>query len=238
MDLGLKWLMYDFHPASNERNPEKEWRMLILDGHNSHCSYAFVDFCEKHQIVLLCLPSHTTHCLQPCNIGVFGPLASCWKAEVNKASRKNIAIMKYNLPEIYSQARDRAFTQTTIQSAFRKTGIYPFDPSMIEETAFSPALNMTMQAAQPVPTSLPTLLIEVATKNTPPSSMASRHIHHIHIVNQHHQNGQQHRPYHQLTTSTSLRCIHTSGFPISFTIECIYEGLPGTELHSVCRSGN
>lgn len=176
MDLGLKWLMYDFHPASNERNPEKEWRMLILDGHNSHCSYAFVDFCEKHQIVLLCLPSHTTHRLQPCDVGVFGPLASCWKSEVNDASRKNIAITKYNLLEIYSRARDRAFTQTTIQSAFRKTGIHPFDPSMIEETAFSPALNTTTQTAQPIPTTLPALLTEIDTENAPSLSVASTQI--------------------------------------------------------------
>ena len=158
MDLGLKWLMYDFHPASTKRNTLNGWRMLILDGHNSHCSYPFVNFCEKHQIVLLCLPSHTTHQLQPCDVGVFGPLALSWKSEVNKASKENVAITKYNLLELYAQARTQAFTSSTIQSAFHKTGIWLFDPLVIEESAFTPALNTTMQPAQPVPTTLPALL--------------------------------------------------------------------------------
>ncbi|KAF8811876.1 hypothetical protein BYT27DRAFT_7088493, partial [Phlegmacium glaucopus] len=57
----------------------------------------FCKFAKEHNIVIICLPSHTTHVLQPCDIGVFGPLASSWKAQVNRAAREYIPITKYNL---------------------------------------------------------------------------------------------------------------------------------------------
>jgi hypothetical protein len=61
-----------------------DYRLLILDGHNSHCTFRFSHFAEQHHILILCLPSHTTHALQPCDVGVFGPLATYWAAEVSE----------------------------------------------------------------------------------------------------------------------------------------------------------
>ncbi|KAF2181405.1 CENP-B protein, partial [Zopfia rhizophila CBS 207.26] len=58
--------------------------LLILDSHNSHVSLGFVQACKE--IIPLCLPSHTTHVLQPLNVGVFRPLAKAYKKEVKKNS--------------------------------------------------------------------------------------------------------------------------------------------------------
>ncbi|KAJ7766469.1 DDE superfamily endonuclease-domain-containing protein [Mycena maculata] len=84
-ELGALWLEKDFTPASAERLDEPgDYRLLILDGHNSHCTHRFIDFAQKHRIIILCLPSHTTHALQPCDVGVFSPLAAKWKARVSQ----------------------------------------------------------------------------------------------------------------------------------------------------------
>ena len=91
-ELGSKWLERDFEPATAARNPSGGYRLLILDGHNSHCTYAFCTFAEKHNIIVVCLPSHTTHILQPCDVGVFGPLSKLWKSQVNKATCANITV--------------------------------------------------------------------------------------------------------------------------------------------------
>ena len=107
---------------------------------------------------MLCLPAHTIHHLQPCDIGVFRPLNSTWKAEVNKASAEWIPIQKTNLLVYYSRACKKAFTEETIQSAFYKTGIFPFNHNAIEADAFVPALNTTTQSAQPISARLPDLL--------------------------------------------------------------------------------
>src|SRR6266699_4727613 len=87
-ELGAKWLERDFEPMSAARNKTRGYRLLILDGHNSHCTYRFCKFAKEHNIIIICLPSHTTHVLQPCDVGVFGPLASSWKAQVNQAARQ------------------------------------------------------------------------------------------------------------------------------------------------------
>ncbi|KAG6893320.1 hypothetical protein C0992_010500, partial [Termitomyces sp. T32_za158] len=104
----------------------------------------------------------------PCDVGVFGPLASSWKSEVMKVAQKFQKITKYNLLVHYANARRTAFTESTIKAAFRKTGIWPIDRSVIKESAFEPAMNTTTKSAQPVPTRVPTLL-ELIT----PSSVSS-----------------------------------------------------------------
>jgi hypothetical protein len=54
--------------------------MLLFNGHESHVTLEAVQYCEDNKIVLFCLPSHSTHILQPLDIGVFGPPAiSYWK---------------------------------------------------------------------------------------------------------------------------------------------------------------
>jgi hypothetical protein len=122
-ELGEMWIAKDFEPASAERNTTGGYRLLILDGHNSHCTYGFCKFAAKHKIIIICLPSHTTHALQPCDVACFGPLASAWKSEVNSASADYVGITKRNLLTFYTKARQCALKKSTIISAFAKTGI-------------------------------------------------------------------------------------------------------------------
>src|SRR3954469_6400624 len=51
-----------------------EWRLLLLDGHESHCNYPFLDFAWRHRILIFVLPAHSSHLTQPLDIGLFGPL--------------------------------------------------------------------------------------------------------------------------------------------------------------------
>ncbi|KAF7335093.1 DDE-domain-containing protein [Mycena venus] len=174
-ELGALWLEKDFAPVTAERlDDPADYRLVILDGHNSHGTFRFMDFAEKHRIVVLCLPSHTTHALQPCDVGVFGPLARKWKARVSELARDHIIIDKYNLLSNYSVACDQAFSKENILAAFRKCGIWPLDESAIGTELFAPALNYTTQAAQPLPARLLSLLVPIGTtvsnSTTPTSS--------------------------------------------------------------------
>ena len=169
-ELGLKWLERDFELNTRPQNPQ-EFRLLILDGHNSHCTYPFIKFSAEHRILIICLPSHTTHALQPCDVGVFGPLTHAWKSQVTQASQDNVPITKYNLLRYYHNAQSIALKPSTIQSTFRKTGIYPLNCNAIPESAFEPAKNTTTEAAQPLPAQLPPSL--VPTPNPSPAVSAA-----------------------------------------------------------------
>jgi hypothetical protein len=53
-ELGSAWLECDFEPATAKRNKMQGYRLLILDGHNSHTTYRFCSLC-------LLIPSIATH---------------------------------------------------------------------------------------------------------------------------------------------------------------------------------
>jgi len=61
----------DYYSAKDKR------RILILDGHLSDPIWQFFDLCFKKHIYLICLPAHSTHILQPLDVGLFGPLLCC-----------------------------------------------------------------------------------------------------------------------------------------------------------------
>ena len=123
-----------------------------------------------------------THALQPCDVGVFGPLTQSWKRVVTLASQSLIAIRKDNLLAYYHTTRIEAFKTLTIQSAFRKTGIWPLDRHAIPVSAFEPSKTSTTQSAQPLPAHLPSILVPTPTPMpipTPaPSAATTTMLHH------------------------------------------------------------
>ena len=86
------------------------------------------------------------------------------------ASQSLIAIRKDNLLAYYHAAQVTALKTATIQSAFRKTGIWLLDRHAIPLSAFEPSKTTTMQASQPLPARLPSIL--VLTPNPTPSAAA------------------------------------------------------------------
>lgn len=115
--LSLAWLENCFQPTT-ARIAGGSKRLLILDGHGSHVTADFIDFCLKNKIILLCLPPHSTHYLQPLDVGLFSHYATAYKREVNEYSRfKDVAIGKPEFKKLISIARTKAFTKCHIISS-------------------------------------------------------------------------------------------------------------------------
>ena len=57
---------------------------------------------KKHKIHLFCLPAHTTHRLQPLDVGVFGPLQHAWQhACASYLEQHRVGMMKKSVIEEY-----------------------------------------------------------------------------------------------------------------------------------------
>jgi len=57
--------------------------LLLQDGHASHVSIEVIELARVNDVHLLCLPAHTTHILQPLDVGVF----KSFKTHFSKACR-------------------------------------------------------------------------------------------------------------------------------------------------------
>ena len=68
--LTYRWLEH-FEGLTKPALRGSRWRLLVMDGHSSHLSEHFKWFAWTHQIVPFLLPSHSTHLLQPLDVGVF-----------------------------------------------------------------------------------------------------------------------------------------------------------------------
>jgi hypothetical protein len=60
-DIGLAWLEQVFDRYTKQRSGR--WRLLILDGHGSHVTMEFINYCGRHRILLIIFPPHSTHTL-------------------------------------------------------------------------------------------------------------------------------------------------------------------------------
>jgi hypothetical protein len=123
--IGLIWLQKVFERYTKPVR-ETQKRLLIVDGHSSHVNMAFVDWADQHGIILLILPPHTTHRLQPLDVGLFQPLSTNYSWELDQMMNESgghVAMTKSFFWPMFKRAWDKAFTKKNIQSAFRKSGI-------------------------------------------------------------------------------------------------------------------
>ncbi|KAL1956001.1 hypothetical protein VTO42DRAFT_7901 [Malbranchea cinnamomea] len=109
-----------------------QYRLLILDGHGSHNGPEFDRFCMENSIIPLYMPSHSSHLLQPLDVGCYSHLKQLYKKEVEKQMRLGINhIDKDEFLTIYLSVRTVALSEKYIQSGFRATGLVPYDPEQV-----------------------------------------------------------------------------------------------------------
>jgi hypothetical protein len=78
------------------------------------------------------MPTHTSHLLQPLDVGCFAVLKRSYGNRVTGYTQLGInSIEKDDFIDIFSKARGDAFKETIIRSAFAATGLVPFDPDRV-----------------------------------------------------------------------------------------------------------
>jgi len=60
--------------------------LLILDGHSTHYQHKTIKFARDNDVVMMCLPPHTT---QPLDASVFKPLKQSWHAACHRFVQRN-----------------------------------------------------------------------------------------------------------------------------------------------------
>ncbi|KAM4055202.1 hypothetical protein HRG_008535 [Hirsutella rhossiliensis] len=131
--LGLHWLqrIFDCH---TKQKAGRAYRLLILDGHNSHINLKFIDYADRNRILIAVLPSHSTHRLQPLDVGLFSALSTYYAQGSDQLMSIGwglIRLTKRNFWPLFRDAWNQAFTAKNIEAGWRATGIHPLDPGKV-----------------------------------------------------------------------------------------------------------
>jgi hypothetical protein len=131
-DVGLAWLEQVFDRYTKQRSGR--WRLLILDDHGSHVTMEFINYCDHHRILLIILPPHSTHTLQPLDVVLSKPLSQAYSNKLTNHLHKAqglIPIKKGDFFPLFRSAWISSFTGNRILKAFEATGIWPMDTNVI-----------------------------------------------------------------------------------------------------------
>ena len=121
--------------------------MLIVDKHESHRSLQVLDYATEKSVILLSVPPHTTHKLQPLDRCVYGPLSTYFENEVDNFQKlyPSRRIQMYDMGRLFTAAYTKACTISNATSAFKKCGIWPFNRNIFTDDDFISA-TMTERA--------------------------------------------------------------------------------------------
>jgi hypothetical protein len=131
-DVGLAWLEQVFDRYTKQRSGR--WRLLILDDHGSHVTMEFINYCDHHRILLIILPPHSTHTLQPLDVVLSKLLSQAYSNKLTNHLHKAqglIPIKKGDFFPLFRSAWISSFTGNRILKAFEATGIWPMDTNVI-----------------------------------------------------------------------------------------------------------
>ncbi|KAI1683433.1 DDE-1 domain containing protein [Pyrenophora tritici-repentis] len=82
-DLGLAWLTQVLNRYTKAK-ARRRWRLLLLDGHGSHVTADFIDFCDANHVVL------------------FSPLSRNYTTELNRNSQRSQGLTSVTKRDFYS----------------------------------------------------------------------------------------------------------------------------------------
>lgn len=137
-EIFVQWMK---HFISYTHPTENMPVLLIMDNHNSHVSLEAIKLAKENNVVLLTLPPHTSHKLQPLDRTVYGPL----KTHYNNACKTWLTnhpgqrITIYDVSEILGQIYHLAFSSKNCVSGFKATGIFPYDENIFIDDDFIPS---------------------------------------------------------------------------------------------------
>ena len=127
-NIFFTWMANHFHNELEESNIQRPV-LLILDGHANHMSLYTLYFAKQNGILMYCLPSHSSHLMQPLDVSVFHPFKEsyrntfqkCW-GDMNKQD-----MPKKHFASIFMKALNNSKASTNAISGFRSCDLVPFN---------------------------------------------------------------------------------------------------------------
>ena len=106
-------------------------------------SFELIDYAILHEIIIVCLPAHSSHLLQPLDVAVFKSFkvffSSAYRSFLHNNPGKVITI--YNISQLVGEAWPKSLTPENLISGFRHSGIYPLCRAKITPEKLAPSTS-------------------------------------------------------------------------------------------------
>jgi hypothetical protein len=140
--ISLQWVKLVFDPQTKQPANIKP-QMFIWDDFGTHKTLEIFELCFKNNIILCWLLSHTSHKLQPCDVGVFELLETAYCKQVERMEQGGVnTVGKQHFTYMYSPARVSLLTKRNIIAAWRGSGLFPFNSERVLVHVLKPSTKL------------------------------------------------------------------------------------------------
>ena len=133
----LKW--FEHFLLTVQPQARQQPVVLIMDGHSSHTkNLEMINKAKENNVVLLSLPSHCTHRMQPLDVSFFKSLNSYYDKEIQCWLRRHPGrpVTEFQIAELFGCAYGKSASVGNGVSGFRRAGIIPFDSEIFTDEDF------------------------------------------------------------------------------------------------------
>ena len=101
-----------------------QYLLLILDGYSAHIQFNTLSLFRQNRVIVVALPAHSSHRLQPLDVSVFSAYKSYMEAEMHQASSVRSVLSAFEIGSIISNAFGKCMTISNMRSGFMRCGIW------------------------------------------------------------------------------------------------------------------
>jgi len=138
-DLFVKWLK---HFVVHVKPSAENKVILVVEGYVSHKSMAAVEYARDNSVIMISLPPHSTHHMQPLDKTIFGPLKTAYNVSCDNwmVSHPGRRISTYDQAELFCEAYLKAATMKNAISGFASCGLWPFNHDIFQHQHFASSI--------------------------------------------------------------------------------------------------
>jgi hypothetical protein len=140
-DLFLKWLKHFIEHVK----PTTENVLIVFYGLSTNLkNLKAIKIARENGVLLLQLPGHTTHRLQPLDVAIFKPFQTFYDAAVSKWLRSNPGenMTQFDVAALLAEAYSKAATLSNAENGFKVTEIWPVNRAVFSEHNFVAIKNL------------------------------------------------------------------------------------------------
>ena len=140
VDLFKKWLEESFKPKIDRACIQKPI-LLVINGAKCHISLPISELCDENNIILYMLLPNATHLIQPLDLSLMGSIKTDFQECVCKWLQSNPGGIydKNAFIEVFAEVHNKAATVENAVSGFCHAGIFPWDPTKVDDKKLTPA---------------------------------------------------------------------------------------------------